>query len=287
MWERQYEQGRWNGHKLNILSTAIDGGKRLHVSEIPYADLPHIKVMGSKSRSFKFDVVFVGASSLADANAFIDNCEASPEGELEHPWLGELKLVYETYSQNINTKRGLVTLSLSFVRAGISPTISAPTIVRTREQASIVERISTQVFVKDVGAMSVSEITQTQNDFTALHDGLVDITNRLGLDDETKQDINNALNNVHSAISSIKNDPEDFANLMSVAVDAVANGVQQEPDSISEAANHSRSAQSSLLKLLTEESPSSHYNTQLVTASVKMNKSLTELEASDIYDVTA
>ncbi|MBY7827646.1 DNA circularization N-terminal domain-containing protein [Vibrio fluvialis] len=32
MWERQYEHGRWNGHQLNILATAIDGGQRLHVS---------------------------------------------------------------------------------------------------------------------------------------------------------------------------------------------------------------------------------------------------------------
>ncbi|ELO4022977.1 DNA circularization N-terminal domain-containing protein, partial [Vibrio fluvialis] len=61
MWERQYERGRWNGHQLNILATAIDGGQRLHVSEIPYAELPNIRVMGSKSRTIKLDVVFVGA----------------------------------------------------------------------------------------------------------------------------------------------------------------------------------------------------------------------------------
>ncbi|WP_411063259.1 DNA circularization N-terminal domain-containing protein [Vibrio rotiferianus] len=287
MWERQYEHGRWNGHKLNILSTAIDGGQRLHVVEIPYEDLPHIKVMGSKARTFNFEIVFVGTSSLADANAFIANCEASPEGELEHPWLGELKLVYQSYSQNISTKRGLVTLSLSFVRAGISPTISAPSIVRTREQASAVEKISTKVFVKDVEEMSVAEIAQTQDDFTKMHDALVDITNRLDLDDEKKQDINNALNTAYSAISSISNDPEDFASLMSIAVDAVAEGVQLEPDSISEAANHARSAQAFMLGLMGEEPPSTHYNTQLVTAAVKMSENLTELEAVDTYDVTA
>ncbi|MCE7598634.1 DNA circularization N-terminal domain-containing protein, partial [Vibrio fluvialis] len=73
MWERLYEHGRWNGHQLNILATAIDGGQRLHVSEIPYAELPNIRVMGSKSRTIKLDVVFVGADSLADANAFIAN----------------------------------------------------------------------------------------------------------------------------------------------------------------------------------------------------------------------
>ncbi len=166
MWERQYEHGRWNGHKLNILSTAIDGGQRLQVSDIPYAQLPHVKIMGSKSRNFNLEVVFVGANSLADANAFISNLEASPTGELEHPWLGELPLVFETFSQSISTKRGLVILSLTFVRAGVSPTITARTKVRAKEQASIVESLSSQSFSQDVKGMSVSEINQTQDRFT-------------------------------------------------------------------------------------------------------------------------
>ncbi|WP_241907918.1 DNA circularization N-terminal domain-containing protein [Vibrio lentus] len=92
IWERQYEHARWNGLKLNILSTAFDGGKRLQVSEIPYSDLPHIKVMGTKTRTYTIEAVFVGSSSLADANALIENLEATPTGELEHPWLGELAL---------------------------------------------------------------------------------------------------------------------------------------------------------------------------------------------------
>lgn len=73
MWERKYEQGRWNGLTLNILSTALDGGKRLQVSEIPYADLPNIKVMGSAANKIDIDVVFVGNHSLNDANALLDN----------------------------------------------------------------------------------------------------------------------------------------------------------------------------------------------------------------------
>ncbi|MDE5175847.1 hypothetical protein [Vibrio fluvialis] len=40
MWERLYEHGRWNGHQLNILATAIYGGQRLHVSETPTPSSP-------------------------------------------------------------------------------------------------------------------------------------------------------------------------------------------------------------------------------------------------------
>jgi len=287
MWERQYEHGRWNGHTLNILSTAIDGGKRLHVSEIPYKELPHIKIMGSKSRSITIEVVFVGHASLANSNAFIENLEESPEGELEHPWLGELKLVYEKFSQNISTKRGLVKLSLSFVRAGQSPKISAPTIARASHQANAVEKVSTKVFIKDVKSMSTKEISQTQEDFSSLHGALVDITNRLELSDEKKQDIDGPLNEAQSAISNISNDPAEFADSMSNAIDAVAKGVQDAPDSISEAANYSRSAQSRLLGLVSTQSPSSHFNTQLVIGAVKMSKSLAELEKTETYGITA
>jgi len=286
MWERQYESGRWNGHKLNILSTAIDGGKRLHVSEVPYADLPHIKVMGSKARSVNLEVVFVGASSLVDANAFIASLEDSPEGELEHPWLGELPLVFETFSQSINTKRGVVVLSLSFMRSGIEPTITSSTVIRSKEQASIVEQLSTQSFSTDVAGMSVSEINQTQSDFTDGLNVLVDITNRLNLADDTLQNINHAINEAFSAVSSLSNQPESFATLFSTAVDSVADGIQSEPNSASEAVDNSRSAQTLLLGQVKDQPTTSHHNVQMVTAAVKVSKDITELEKNDQFDVT-
>ncbi|MCG6410071.1 DNA circularization N-terminal domain-containing protein, partial [Vibrio fluvialis] len=203
MWERQYDRGRWNGHQLNILATAIDGGQRMHVREIPYAELPNIRVMGSKSRTIKLDVVFVGADSLADANAFIANLDPSPAGELEHPWLGELTLVFDTFSQSISTKRGVVTLSLSFVRAGTQPTINTSATVRVNQQASAVESVSAQSFARDVKSLSVADINQTQNDFTQSLNVMVDITHRLNLADDKLQSINSAINEAFGAISSI------------------------------------------------------------------------------------
>lgn len=286
MWERQYEHGRWNGHKLNILSTAIDGGKRLHVSEIPYADLPHIKVMGSKARSISVDLVFVGPTSLVDANAFIDNLEETPEGELEHPWLGELKLVFETFGQNINTKRGLVTFSVTFVRSGTSPSITTTAAVRTKEQASIVDGISADSFAADLEAMSVSEINLTQSLFTKVLNVLVDIVNRLSLADDVLQSINHAIHEAFSAISSISNQPKEFSSLFSSAVDAVAEGVRSEPESKSEAVDNSRNAQRLLLEQVKETPTTHHYNVLIVTGALKMSKDIAELEKEDHFDVT-
>ncbi|ENB2052511.1 DNA circularization N-terminal domain-containing protein [Vibrio fluvialis] len=287
MWERQYERGRWNGHQLNILATAIDGGQRLHVSEIPYAELPNIRVMGSKSRTIKLDVVFVGADSLADANAFIANLESSPTGELEHPWLGELTLVFDTFSQSISTKRGVVTLSLSFVRAGTQPTINTSATVRVKQQASTVESVSAQSFARDVKNLSVADINQTQNDFTQSLNVLVDITHRLNLADDKLQSINSAINEAFGAISSISSAPDKFATLLSTAVDRVAEGVQSEPDSDSEAVDNARTAQQLMLGQVKEDAVTPHHNIQMVTGAVKVSKDVTRLEKQDQFDITA
>lgn len=286
MWERQHEHARWNGHKLDILSTSFDGGKRLQVSEIPYADLPHIKVMGTKARTFTFEVVFVGASSLADANALIDNLEANPQGELEHPWLGELRLVFEEHSLSINTKKGLVTLSLKFVRAGNSPSITAAKTVRAKAQADIVESLSKQLFVEEVKGLDVSQINEVQNNATSALNVLVDITNRLNLADDSLQDINLAINEAFSAVSSLSTNPAEFAERFSSAVDTVSEGVQAEPDSESEAVDNSRSAQALMLGEVKPESPTKHHNVQLVTGAVKMSKDVTNLEANDSFEIT-
>ncbi|MBY8138917.1 DNA circularization N-terminal domain-containing protein [Vibrio fluvialis] len=287
MWERQYERGRWNGHQLNILATAIDGGQRLHVSEIPYAELPNIRVMGSKSRTIKLDVVFVGADSLADANAFIANLESSPTGELEHPWLGELTLVFDTFSQSISTKRGVVTLSLSFVRAGTQPTINTSATVRVKQQASAVESVSAQSFARDVKSLSVADINQMQDDFTQSLNVLVDITHRLNLADDKLQSINSAINEAFGAISSISSAPDKFATLLSTAVDRVAEGVQSEPDSDSEAVDNARTAQQLMLSQVKEDTVTPHHNIQMVTGAVKVSKDVTRLEKQDQFDITA
>lgn len=211
MWERRYAHGRWNGHKLNIFSTAIDGGKRLHIADMPYANLPSIKVMGSKARSIALEVVFVGSNSLANANAFIENIENSPRGELEHPWLGELSLVFETFTQTISTMKGVVSLSLTFTRSGVSPTITKSISISAKEQSAIVESYSIAAFNKDVVAMSIADINQTQASFNTGLEALVDITNRLNLTGDALQNINHAINDAFSTISGLSNQPEKLA----------------------------------------------------------------------------
>ena len=201
MWERQHDHARWNGLKLNIQSTSLDGGKRLQISEIPYADLPHIQVMGSKAQTFNIEAVFVGASSLAEANTLIKNLENTPKGELEHPWLGDLALVYQEHSLNISTQKGLVTLSLKFVRSGTSPSIYAPTRVRSKHKTQSIEQLAQQSLIESIDDLNVAQIQQIQKDASTTLNVLFDITDRLTLSDDILQPVHIMINSAISAVS--------------------------------------------------------------------------------------
>ncbi|MUH96367.1 hypothetical protein GNP63_07350 [Aliivibrio fischeri] len=287
MWEREYEKGRWNGLELNILTTSIDGGQRLHVSEIPYADLPSIKVMGSAANSIDLEVLLVGKASLVEANNLLASLNASPKGELEHPWLGELPLVFETFSQKISTKRGVVELSLKFLRDGKAPQLSssASITVSSKEQASEVEKSSTKTFVQDVEEMDAAQVSSLQEHFTYAINQLVGISTKLNVPSQTLSALNQELNSALVAISSIANAPEQFAEQLSKTVDSVADAVRSEPDSENEAIDNSRAAQSSMLAAIDPNAPSAHYNVQMVTAAVKMSKTVAMLEQEKEFDI--
>ncbi|MCG6507057.1 hypothetical protein K6U15_09985, partial [Vibrio parahaemolyticus] len=99
----------------------------------------------------------------------------------------------------------------------------------------------------------MADINQTQNDFTQSLNVLVDITHRLNLADDKLQNINSAINEAFGAISSISSAPDKFATLLSTAVDRVAEGVQSEPDSDSEAVDNARTAQQLMLSQVKED----------------------------------
>lgn len=288
MWERKYEQGRWNGLTLNILSTALDGGKRLQVSEIPYADLPSIKVMGSAANKIDLDVVFVGGDSLNDANALLASLNQTAKGELEHPWLGELPLVFNTYSQKINTTLGLVTLTLNFIRntkptSTMTTNAAATTLI---EQTDAVEQLSTETFVDDVNNMGISDIRALQTDFTNFVGELTGIATRLSVPSQVLSSLNQELNSAMVAISSIANAPAQFAQQLSATIDSVANAVQSEDDAANEAVDNSRMAQASMLDSINPDTPSAHYNVQATVAAVKMSKDIAHLEETPTFTIT-
>ncbi|MEC4728162.1 DNA circularization N-terminal domain-containing protein [Shewanella sp. D64] len=297
MWERKYEKGRWSGLELNILSTTIDGGQRLHISEIPYADLPMIKVMGSAASNLSLEVVMVGVNSLADANALLAKLASTPRGELEHPWLGELPLVFESHSLKIDTKRGLVTLSLTFVFDGKAPTLHAvviESVFNAETQADVVITASTPSFVEEVDDASVAQTNTIRASFTSVVTRLQRISNRLAVPSQILSELNTELNSALVSISSIANAPGQFAEQLSKTVKHVAKVVRTESRYASsgegtstllasEAVDNARMAQAAMLELIDPDSPSHHFNVQLVIAAMLMSRDIAALEQRDKF----
>lgn len=180
MWERKVKTAKWNGVAFNIQQTTLDNGKRLQVVELPYADDPYINVMGAKAKGINLEAVFVGVNSLADANAFVAKLESDPIGALEHPYLGEMSLVYQSVSQSFSTKKGLVTLALKFLKQG-----KAVALTRVRidekplsELSNDLMAASKQQFMRDMAAASPDEISTLQDDFNNLLSTLKSIASR-------------------------------------------------------------------------------------------------------------
>ncbi|MEI6896248.1 MAG: DNA circularization N-terminal domain-containing protein [Psychromonas sp.] len=290
MWERKYEHGRWDGLALNILSTSLDGGQRLQITEIPYADLPDIIVMGSKAVSVGLEVVLIGSNSLVDANALIDSLNKSPRGELEHPWLGELSLTFESSSLSIDTKIGLVTLSLNFIRDARSTKLKSSTVVtdsspQPLQKTATVEEVSTSAFEQDVAEMGISDMNTLQADFTQLVSQLASIASMLSVPSQILSAVNQEINRAMMSISSIANAPGQFAEQLSTTIESLAQAVRSDDSSTNETVDHSRAAQAMMLDAINDNDPSPHYNIQCVVAAIKMSNDIARLEQEEVFDL--
>lgn len=231
MWSRKTEFGKWNGNVLNILSTSLDGGKRLHVSEMPYTDLPHIKVMGAKARTVSIDVIFVGANSLDDANAVVLELETNPEGTLEHPYLGELNLVYETSSQSFSTKKGLVKLSLKFYRQGEALELIDVDSKTPRQLVDAVSQESNTLFVSEVANAEPDFIDEIKAGLNSVVTALRNIANRSAQSSVNLAAIHRQIEDGFAAIEMITNAPAAFSEHFLLIVDSLKDALIEKEES--------------------------------------------------------
>lgn len=227
MWDKQFEQASWNGTAFNILKTVRDGGKRLQVVELPYKDDPSIWILGGKAKGYKIDAVFVGANALRDANAFESVLDSDPVGNLEHPYLGELNLVYQTSSMAFSTKHGIVTLSLKFIKQGALIEVPTTSIKSIKSYTQEVIKQSADEFVRVVKQANANEIAIFQQEFTTLLQKLRLIANQMQRPGIVLSQLNNQINDGLSAISTIANAPKSFAEHVSATLNNLASQLNQ------------------------------------------------------------
>ncbi len=282
MWERQIATAKWNGLAFNIQSTTLDNGKRLHVVELPYADEPYINVMGAKVKGVNLDAVFVGLNSLVDANAFVAGLEDDPIGTLEHPYLGEMSLVYESSSQSFNTKKGLVTLSLKFLRQGASVVLTAQVAsAKTVEGLSDDVRVESQMqLVRDMTIASADEISSMQFDFNNLLTTLRSIASRATSSSMKLTRLHHQIQDAINAINTIASAPAAFSDQLSAIIDNLKSVLLDEKSSASSSSpgnmivNLNEFAVKGLSSCINTDSNFSHCNDQIIVALVLLNEEL-------------
>lgn len=295
MWERKADKAKWNGNVLNIQSTTLDGGKRLHVVELPYLDLPHIKVMGGKAKTISIEVVFVGPSSLDDANNTVLELESNPEGTLDHPWLGELDLVFETFTQSFSTKKGLVTLSLKFYRQG---SLSNTTSVNTKTINTLVSDVnirSKPLFINEINTATPNKISDMQSQFNNAFNSLRNIVNRSTKSTERLDLLHRQIDAGFSSTENIVSDPAAVPDSYFVIINSLNDVITEEEnaannnDVLSEKSTTTANellpvrylATQSINETINNDAESFHYKLHATSAVVLLSKDLKELNNID------
>ena len=256
MWDKQYKKAKWNGLVFDILNTEETRANKVHVEELPYSDDPYIKQMGVKAKALKITAVFVGEQSLASANSFIDSIEANPTGKLEHPYLGELELEYLTSSISFSTRKGIVNVSLTFVRQGKE--ITLPELLSERIEPLIIqaETASANKFVELVDSLSVSEYTSLRLEFSTFLNKIKKIAATLQIPSQLVSELVREINDGLNAISSIINAPQAFADQFNAIINSFVKQVKN---------NDKQTSKRKLEKLTSNATPSYNAHVEQTT----------------------
>lgn len=225
MWDREFDTASWNGTPVNLLKTSIERGKRVNVQHLPYANEPFVEVMGEDSRGYKFDAIFVGKDSLGQASAFIAALSSEPEGTLEHPYLGELELIYIKSSQSFSTKKGEVVLSLEFAMKGLPITLPATYSKSVEALTAEADEWAMLDFSEAMKGLPLDEVNKVKAKLDAFVGKLNKLSSQLQMPITALGQIQTKIQSALGAVASIANAPRAFASALFGAVSGIVDGI--------------------------------------------------------------
>ncbi len=281
MWPKKYDQASWNGIAFNILKTDDEEGKRLDAKALPYSDDHFIEVMGATIPTYTIEAVFVGADSLSDASSFRSELRQNPVGVLEHPYLGELKLVYKTSSQSFTTKKGLVSLALSFIRQGKPIDLPKTTAKSLNRFTDPVIASGTDQFEKQIQASNVAEVEIVKSEYQVLLDDIGYLATQSKTQDNV---LLGQISGAKTALSSLANNPRGFADQVSGMMDGFVTNVQSNSAADPVARLQANSLEKTTKAKLVANEASATTNLlklQTTTAQLKLNRELAAVTNSE------
>ena len=126
------------------------GGRRKEVHEFPQRERPFVEDLGRRARSYRVRGYVIGHDYFRLRDDLVKACEASTDGRLVHPYLGELRVHCRSYTlQEARTTGGLARFDIDFVEAGAAPApdIEDDTPAQARAAAITVESVADEVFL--------------------------------------------------------------------------------------------------------------------------------------------
>lgn len=281
MWPKKYDQASWNGIPFNILKSDNEEGKRLDAKALPYSDDHFVGVMGDDIPTHTFEAVFVGADSLSDANSFRSELRKNPIGVLEHKYLGELKLVYKTSSQSFTTKKGVVTLVLSFINQGKSIGFQKTTSKSLDSFTDPVIASGTDQFEKQIQASNVAQVETVKSEYQVLLDDIGRLANQSKTQDNV---LLGQISGAKTALSSLANNPRGFADQVSGMMDGFVKNVQSNSATDPAGQVQANSLEKTTKAKLVANEASATTNLlklQTTTAQLKLNRELAAVTNSE------
>jgi len=283
VWSEEFSVASWNGVSFHMLKTNESHGQRIQVSELPYSDEPVVDTLGAKAGKFQFSAVFVGAESLKDAKTFQAELSANPIGVLEHPYLGELDLVYQDSSvEHISTKKGLVSVSISFVKQGATIVIPDSVTNNIQSYTQPVVVASTVQFIEQVESATPDEIETIKNEIGSVLDKVRSITDQLNISATEKNQIVQKIRATQSNVSSLSNSPDDFTSQLNDSMNSVNQGINIIETTEQSFTVLDQSHLSALkLKKLEDTNTTEHLKVLTTISAIETSGTLKELEKSD------
>lgn len=94
-------------------------GRRVQVHEFPQRDLPYAEDLGRAVRKFTVDAFVLGANYFSARNRLLAAVEKPGSGQLDHPYLGELRVsVLSCRLHEETAEGGVARFSIEFVETG-------------------------------------------------------------------------------------------------------------------------------------------------------------------------
>ncbi len=118
-WRDDLIAASFRGAPFKVRSHSGNVGRRVQVHEFPLRNKPYTEDLGRKKRDFKIEAYVLGTDYMGQRDALLRAAELPGPGQLQHPYLGEMRATCIGCEVREDTAEGgMARFTLDFIEAG-------------------------------------------------------------------------------------------------------------------------------------------------------------------------